>query len=854
MPEVILRPVQVFLDTQRLIQAPPRGSFGPPTDFFKNNNDGFRRHKKKLLSQLQEASEMLRKADDPAGFLIIQMRDSALGKSYRPLSALFTVPHRFALVGGGTIGQMYIQATPDGIDELNLQIERRAEIFPELKEDKNGNLVERVTVWRSELGAIDEIRLPNTEDRLSFSARDGVGWLEQENAIGGYNVELFRPDLRVTPRAVTEMVDRFRERLRSVAGIMAVPYRTAMVHEGSVLTLNVDLRADDLQIIDLPIADEQDVDEPIDSPKLSVPIHPAEGISRDRNLSRHQALLDLLAAEPMVRRIELPLRIESSTSFFGNTPVEAHIPAPLRDQAYPAVGIIDAGVSDTQILSPWRVGSTGLITPSDRDEAHGTFIAGLLAGAAALNPALSDRLESTPCSFFDIDILPRRGMISRYYQTPDEFFDQLDLQVESAKANLGIRIFNMSLGSPNARQGLGYSSFAANLDRIARKHDVIFVVSAGNLRGRSARPEWSGTAQDALEMLATRAIADERITAPGEHLYGITVGAINPTDVPGAFGDVPTTYSRRGPGPGGARKPEFAHIGGVTARGGNNTGLFSIAPDGSYHDGSGTSFATPLVSSSLAAIDQRLHGTAPRESVMGLLAHRAAKPEALQAKALRAVVRDFVGFGVPKSAEACLSDDPHSITLVFADILPPKRELFFEFSWPRSLTSNSGKCRGRIDVTLVHTPPIDPAFDAECQRVQLYAALHQLEEKLNADGEIIIEPQSRSNHCDSELPQHLSYTERYLLEGGLKWTPIKRYEKNMPKGCGTRSEWRLTLKALTRAGAIYPEESVPFSLILTITDPKGAAPIYEEVRAEILRRGLRLADVTIEQRVRARGA
>ena len=51
-------------------------------------------------------------------------------------------------------------------------------------------------------------------------------------------------------------------------------------------------------------------------------------------------------------------------------------------------------------------------------------------------------------------------------------------------------------------------------------------------------------------------------------------------------------------------------------------------------------------------------------------------------------------------------------------------------------------------------------------------------------------------------------------------------------GVGTGGEWRLALKALTRAGVVYPEEGVPFTLVMTISDPKEEAPIYEEVRAE----------------------
>jgi hypothetical protein len=353
-------------------------------------------------------------------------------------------------------------------------------------------------------------------------------------------------------------------------------------------------------------------------------------------------------------------------------------------------------------------------------------------------------------------------------------------------------------------------------------------------------------------MLATRAAADERITSPGDHLYGCTVAALNPPGLTNVVPDVPTTFSRRGPGPGGARKPELCQIGGVAGHESNSCGLFSIGTDGNIVDGSGTSYAAPLVTATIGTLDHRLQGRAARETLLALPIHNAVRPEPMQTKQLRTIARDFVGFGVAPHAEACLTDSPHSITLVFSDVLPPRRELSFVFTWPRSLTTDDGKCRGRVDLTLAYTPPVDAAFDAECQRVQLEAHLYQLEEKV-VNGEVKEDPQSRLLHSDNALPEHLAYTERYLLEGGLKWTPIKRYERRMPKGIGTRGEWRLSLKALTRAGVIYPEEGVNFSLIMTIADPRGFAPIYEEVRAEIIRRGLRLADITVAPRVRVRG-
>ena len=284
-------------------------------------------------------------------------------------------------------------------------------------------------------------------------------------------------------------------------------------------------------------------------------------------------------------------------------------------------------------------------------------------------------------------------------------------------------------------------------------------------------------------------------------------------------------------------------------RGGNRTGLSSFASDSTVVDNNGTSFAAPLVASTVATIDRRLEGAVPRETLIALLVHRAQRSETMQHAALRHVAREFVGFGTAPPADACLSDRPHSITLVFSESLAFRRELQFVFSWPRSLVTPAGKCRGKVDLTLAFTPPIDAQFDAECLRVQLEAYLHQIETDLDTGED---KPKSRLNHYDSELPAGLDYTETYLLKTGLKWTPVKRYHLTMTRGRGTSSNWRLALRSSTRAGDVFPASGVPFTIVMTISDLDGTAPVYDEVRNEINRRGLELSDITLAHRVRPR--
>jgi hypothetical protein len=95
-------------------------------------------------------------------------------------------------------------------------------------------------------------------------------------------------------------------------------------------------------------------------------------------------------------------------------------------------------------------------------------------------------------------------------------------------------------------------------------------------------------------------------------------------------------------------------------------------------------------------------------------------------------------------------------------------------------------------------------------------------------------------------------TERYLLATGLKWSPIKRYHATMPHGRGASSNWKLSLESLTRAGADYPDDGVPFAMILTVSDPRRAEAIHDPMRNALVAQGLNIADITVAHRVRPR--
>ena len=847
--EADLRPIQVFLDTKRFIESEePRPYGGGSKDFFEGNNKGFADHKTRLRTRVENVAKSLRQQKQPGGFIKVRQREGAWAKTHRPTGHLFNESNQFALVGADRVGELIFQATPAALDRLSSIIESRAELEPRIvKNKRTGENESRVSGYRSELGGIDEIRLHGVTDKLKFSAEEAVEWMRQPNVIGGYIVELFRPDRHVSHTAIDQLVASFRVGLdRIQGGLLVRPFLPGAptAHFGEpTLALSVQLLLEQVRLIELPfLADGRTAE----MAEASLP-QMMRGVHGDLTIQRHSELLSFLAEQALVRSIELPLILETQPSAGGATAGPVKLEEPIANIDYPVVAIIDGGVTGKSPLNKWKVGDAGLVPISERDEQHGTFIAGLVIAGSKLNPILSDGLEPSGCKFYDLDLFPRYELRSSYYPDIEDLFDTLEEKVKVAKRDHGARIFNLSFKIGDRSSRLAYSLAADRLDRIARANDVIFVVAAGNLVSVS-RPPWPEKAEEAVAMLAGFSASDQ-LTAPSDHIFGITVGAINPQGILGHVPLMPTTYTRRGPGVGGARKPELAHYGGVDGAPGNRTGLVSLSTNGETIHNCGTSFAAPLTAATLATLDHRLARQAARETLLALPVHRAKRPSALNKKVLRPVAREFIGFGIPPPADEILHDDPHSVTLVFTDRLLSKQRLEFPFAWPRSLVGADGSCRGRAEVTLSFTPPVDPDHREEAIRVQLEAFLHQ-EHLDHSTGEL--EWQSQLAHDAAEVTQGTAKTESYLIRTGLKWSPIKRYHLKMPNGRGNTSNWKLSLGSLVRAGVTFPSEGIVFTLILTIADIAEKAKIREEMRQELQNRGLILADITIAHRVRPR--
>ncbi|MTD94349.1 S8 family serine peptidase [Hyphomicrobium sp. xq] len=848
-----LRPVQVVLDGDRFLKTPDRPPGGSHKDFFAGDDVGFAQHKNRVRADLEGFAETLQERREPVGFVHVDMRESALAKSHRPLDRLFSASNKFTLVGGDADGQLIVQGTPRALKELSDLIEERAESTPRMVTNKKtGREEPRASEVRSELGAIGDLRLHTREDRLKFDPDQALAILRQPNVIGSYIIDLFRLDPSLlSSGAVTKTIRALLGALSAVPGGMIVrpvlpePLRDRLFQPTLALSVRL-LSNPSRRVLQLPRELEAAIAEAGAPAFEGIQLTAAEAAA-DLDPARHRKLLNALAEQTLVRSIEMPFVVDEGTSPSIPLGAKASLSLPAADFDHPILGVVDGGIAALPALTPWIAGTLGLVPEAERNVSHGTFIAGLAAGAYQLNPHLADYVEAQGVKLYDLDIFPRRDLRSTYYIDHHAFLDQLDTCIEKARSKHGVRVFNFSFACGGPQPG-SYTVYAEGFDAIARKHDVIFVISAGNLTGADTRPPWPADAGAAVQMLAGQS-QPQSITPPGEAFHGLTVGAVNP---PG-FADhpvlLPTTYTRRGPGTGYSRKPDLAHIGGVTpdTATGNRTGLSSLAPDGTVCDSLGTSYAAPLVGVTLATLDQRLLRRASRELLHALMIHQARREHSLTGKQLSHIAPEFVGYGVPPRADAMLVDDPSAITIVFDQVLPAGRILEFDFSWPQSLVTPAAACRGAVDLTVVYTPPIDRAFNDEALRVELDAHLRQ--QVIDPDtGEI-----SWAGQLDADgtsTLQGMLKREKEMLRNGVKWSPVKRLHAAMPKGRGASSDWKLVVEPLVRKGDVFPGTGVKFAALLTIRDIAGMAPVHDEMRNHLVNRGISLADIQVAARVR----
>jgi hypothetical protein len=815
-------PLQVVFNAKNYIYKPDIPPGGGLEDFYGGRDEEFMEHKNSLERQIDHIQKHLAKSGKGVETVKVELNPSALAKSHRPMRSLFP-SYKSPHIGGLNIGTLLFQVTPGSLIWLRNKV-NQAELESKLVYDKyKKKMVYKPSQARSETGAVGRVSLYSSEDKLHFTADEAVEWFKSNEVSKGYLVELIEfcetstSGYEVKDQHISLFRKDLKDRLlRLGAGVIV---SKASLDTDNVLYVRLYKGEDSVIEFNNTVVNRKNKEKQFDFDSL-----------------RHELLLKILIDSPLIKKITLPPMVSRSDVSQSAAFKNINMPIRISDNNYPTVGVIDSGINNSE-LSSWKLGVSNGFNQSDCDPDHGSQVASLLVGGKALNPQL-ENIEDDGCLLYDIwtPIHSEKNSFFDYFDGLGDFFDWLDIEVKQAQAK-GVRIFNFSINFRGLVKNDAYSFAASQIDRISKKYDVIFVISAGNLSGIDFRAKWPS------QLAITSDI--DRLQQPAEAITAITVGAINPPGFDEHIHGAPTVYSRRGPGVAMGIKPDLVHYGGFSSQT-SVPGVLTLNSFNKIMNEGGTSFAAPLIAKTLASIEHKLNKRVSRNALVAMLIHHSDFPCSLSDKEITTPIkRRFVGFGTPITSDNMLITDDHSITILFEGTLQKSEIAEFEFNWPKSLVNDEGKCLGSATLTLAYEPVTNSKFGAEYCRVNVDSFLQQ--EKLEKN-----EWKFRKN-CESIWANKVGKDaahEKSQIEHGLKWWPVKKYIKVMKQGVGKSSHWRLKVESTEREPGDFPKSGIKFCVIMTIQDHrKQSHKVFDEMKQSLNVAGVDIRAIQINNQI-----
>ncbi|MBI5818677.1 MAG: S8 family peptidase [Verrucomicrobia bacterium] len=480
--------------------------------------------------------------------------------------------------------------------------------------------------------------------------------------------------------------------------------------------------------------------------------------------------------------------------------------------SFPIVGVVDSGVTkDVPNLERWVYSRERFVSAAEENTYHGTFVAGLLVWGHVLNPEYPE-IGRHPCRILDIHVLPNSDPTYGAVGSVTESELLQDLEQALLKHSNEVKVWNLSLGSDEVCSLDRFSDFAVQLDNLQERFGVTFVIAAGNY----------ATAPLLSYPRDPRSADAGRITSPADSVLGIAVGAIAQLNHPtsGTQRGEPSPFSRHGPGPNHIIKPDLVHFGGNIGKDlSHSLGLTSLDNGPKIVEDVGTSFATPLVARQLASIHHRITPTPSATLARAILTHNAVDIRTQER------VKDgddhYLGFGTPLGIERALECDPWKMTLVFEEVMRPGYFLEWDsFPYPESLTDGD-RFRGEIWMTLAYSPARNPSFGSEYCETHVDAHFGVYRDRKGKE--------EFSGLVPVEHPNKGILFESFQVQTLRKWAPVRTYHRLMENGVRGK-RWRLCVELLCRHGVEENKASnQPFALLLSISDPKKKAPVYDEM-------------------------
>ena len=592
-----------------------------------------------------------------------------------------------------------------------------------------------------------------------------------------------------------------------------------------------------------------------------IPINREVRYSADMRIFR--VTLDSIDALELVRGFEGVFSIEETTPILADLDAFdiAAIPAvkkPVEGETYPVVGVLDSGVERNIYLSPWLLEDNEEYYGEDlQDKNHGSMVASVLE--------YSDELNATDFSSTD-GVMMLEAVVApdlrKEVVYPEDLIDNVRDAIEKHR---DIKIWTMSAGTSEQCATDSFSEYGMALDNIADENKVMIIKSVGNSYAfmSGAKPE--------------------RIAKMADSVRALVVGSIAGEKSPYDFADInmPSPFSRRGPGPAYVIKPDLVAYGGnagMTPSGKlTTTGVKVFDGAGAITRAPGTSFSTPWVARIAAELNYLLDGDFDPLLIKALLVHNATYPAGELMK--MDDKKKYMGFGMPTGTRDILYNTEHEITLILRDTLPKGTFInILEFPFPESLIGDDGLYHGQITLTMVSSPILKSSEGPEYCQSDIQVGFGTMDGIKDRDMEkrtvrnpygpdknknLMVESLYKKEIFDV-LEEETFGKERTLLRLGQKYRPVKKYAVNLDEMTdanrknylGGNRQWYMQVKGLFRDATEREAEETgeileqDFCVLLTIRDPEGKAPVYTEVTQQLQEKNFVYSNVQLKNEIR----
>lgn len=384
----------------------------------------------------------------------------------------------------------------------------------------------------------------------------------------------------------------------------------------------------------------------------------------------------------------------------------------------PEIGVIDSGIMENHkyiepaIKSPnSKCYITGSTSTADgvKGGGHGTRVAGAILYPKGVTGVPSP--YELPCFVRNLRMLDGANHLATDYPA--------DVISRIVAENPDCEIFNHSINSTKPFRIKHMSTWAATIDQLMHTHEILFILSAGNLTKEVIR--YYITHGEPYPGYLNNGFC--RIANPGQSSFGITVGSINHTDFEDEFWiglggqEQVSAFSRIGLGIWNHIKPDVVEFGGgftvskgvgSTIRENDITCTETLRSnvDGGHafgRDSVGTSYAAPRVTH-IAAQLKKLYPEEHINLIRALIVQGARLPGNFLHNPTLESITHF-GYGLP-SLERVTTNSLQRITYYNTGTLSAEEAHLYSLKIPAEMRNPADEYDILVEVTLAFTAKV----------------------------------------------------------------------------------------------------------------------------------------------------